>query len=147
MNRQSVAAQLRLERELQNQLVRITKMVLVWKAGFSNIARKLSTLRLVVDLLHRHVIRLTALHPADGYMAYIDRERPELSERSQVLGRKQRDFRDELSTLVLRLERLSAEVPSDVDRLCLSLETLLESYEAQSREETELLQDAELVQA
>lgn len=142
MDRESVSAQFRIEKQLLDATVASLRQALEWPAEEQGAARKLSTIRYVADIFHRHLGRLMAIHEHDGYMLYITASNPELIPAVEALKRDHAHLREELGRIVTSLERVSPHDVDAVTSIYSSLPPLLRMYDAHSRRELHLVQEA-----
>lgn len=142
MERESISDQFQIEQRLINNTVASLRTALDLKAEEQGAARKLSTIRFVVDSFHRHVERLMAINEHDGYMSYITNSNAEMVPAIKKLRQEHNDLREELGRIVTSLERLSPHNVGSVERAYDSLRALLNTYDDRSQREMHLVQEA-----
>ncbi len=142
MANRDIAQQTLVEHETLKHITGSLRTILSWHAEQTGAARKLSSLRFVVQSFQRHLERLMALEEYDGYMSAVVQAKPRLSAEVQDLREEHGSFRTTLNRLVGRFEQLSPTEQSCFDAACEDLATLLQSVDAHSSREVHLLQDA-----
>ena len=101
MDRQSIAKQLHIEQELLDHIQSSLRSTIDWKTEPSNVARKLSTLRFIAEIFHRHLERLMAIDEYDGYMSHVLHTSPQLASAVEVLKRDHEMLRLDLNHTLL----------------------------------------------
>lgn len=141
MNRKAISEQFQIEHRLINNTVASLRTALDWKAGEQGAARKLSTIRFAVDIFHRHLERLMAIHEHDGYMSHITNSHAERVPAVKALKLEHDQLRNEVGRIVTGLDRLAPHDVGLAERIYDSLQALLDTYHDHSQKEMQLVQD------
>jgi hypothetical protein len=142
MEHRDFQQQVMVEHETLAHIVSALRTTISWHVVGPDFSRKLSSLRFVGESFQRHLKRLMQLEQADGYMAVVLAQRPDLSDQVKALRREHVQFRKSVRDILMRLKHV---LPTDGDRFAAitrDLVALLETLDVHHTKETDLLQEA-----
>ena len=142
MERRNIQQQVMVEHETMAHIVSALRTTLGWHVVGADFSRKLSSLRFVGDSFQRHLKRLMQLEQADGYMAVVLAERPDMTEEVRALRREHVQFRKQVRDILARLGRVAPTDRSTFTQITNDLAALLEKLDEHHAKETDLLQEA-----
>lgn len=143
-----VIRQCRNEHDILRNVRNALREALAWDIRTIGFTKKLSSVRFVLQSLHRHFERLMELEEAGGYMVVVDQLKPNLGPRAKELRLEHEEFRALLCKLQPSIESLpsiaslSDEEMGCFNRLCDELCGLLNRIDAHEEKEDDLLQEA-----
>src|SRR5262245_18221853 len=92
MDHHAISQQILIEHQTLAYVASALRTTLAWHYEAVDLSRKLASLRFVGQSFDRHLKRLMALEEADGYMAVVCENRPELSDRVDALRNEHDTF-------------------------------------------------------
>lgn len=113
-----------------------------WQTQGDTFARKLSTLRFVVQVFQAQLERIFALEEHDGYMGIVQDSRPELAERVEAFRNEHQQLRSDLLAAATKLDRLMPDDQAGLGVLSQMLQDIIRQHDDHSQRETALVQDA-----
>jgi hypothetical protein len=142
MEHRDIQQQVMVEHEILAHVTSALRATLGWHVVGPDFSRKLSSLRFVGESFHRHLKRLMQLEQAEGYMAVVVVERPDLSERVKALRREHVQFRKGARDILLRLKKVEPTDRATFAAISDDLTTLLARLDEHHTKEMDLLQEA-----
>lgn len=115
-----------------------------WQTEGGTFTRKLSTLRFAAQTYQDHLERVLALEEHDGYMDVVLEECPHYDGKVNALRQEHDDFRQSLSGIVAKLDRLLPTDLNGLEEIRKEIQNLLAKIRSHSERETSLLQDSVL---
>src|ERR1043165_7277974 len=141
MAQTDLAQQTLIEHNMLTLIMEGLRNTLAWKTQ-DDAARKLSTLRFIMQSFQRHLGRVLALEEYDGYMDLLVLTSSQLGNTVDALRREHEQFRQEASRIVHQFENVSATDGDLFARLCDELAGLLNRIDTHDRKEANMMQDA-----
>ena len=142
MAQTDLAQQTLVENKMLMLVIEGLRNTLAWNVQGTDFARKLSTLRFIIQSLQRHLERVLALEEYDGYMDLVLQASPQLANSVDALRKEHQQFRKEASQIVHRFEHVSPTDGHSVARICGELVGLLDRLDAHNKKEVNLMQNA-----
>lgn len=142
MDQHAITRQTQVEHEMLRHLMEGLRITVGWQVEGTDAARKLSTLRFMVESFQRHLERLLALEEQEGYMDLVLTGQPRLARTVTALKAEHQTFRTEARRLEERLEHLPGTDRAGLAEVCTELLVLLRSLDAHRSKEIALLQEA-----
>lgn len=142
MDLETIKQQTELEVGTLDQLANALQAAISWEVKPKQFARKISTVRFVVESFQRYLERLFSLEEYDGYMAVVQDKRPHWDRRIEELRGQHEEFRQTIRRVTTRLERITPDERSTFENLCHELVKLIKDIAEHNNREDELLEDA-----
>ncbi len=141
MDRESIHQQLKIEQDLLRHIADALRAALDWSAADAGTARKLSTVRFLLETLQRHSHRLWAIHEYDGYMTFVVAHAPETTHAVEELKKGHESIRKRIGQVCSRFEHISDKDHATIAELIASVREILTEYEAHNERELKVIQD------
>jgi len=138
----TLAQQAMLEHQILKHLTGALEVSLNWDADGIDGARKLASVRFVMQALQRHLERQLALEEFDGYMEAVIESNPSLSGQIEKLKHEHDEFREATHRICSRLDSLTPGDAAAFEATCGEIRQLLARLAEHSRKEINLLQES-----
>lgn len=142
MDQRDIARQTLLEQRLLTNITSAIRTTIAWEPRDGGLPGKVRSIRFITASLERHLDHLMDLEEYDGYMAAAIECSPNIAEKVTALKTEHDSFRTQLRRLMSKLDRVSAEDRTEVERLCVDVGDLLGRIDEHTRREADLLQEA-----
>src|SRR5580704_1324923 len=116
MDQRDIARQTLLEQQLLTNITQAIRTTIAWEPRSDGQAGKLRSIRFITASLERHMDHLMDLEEYDGYMSAALECSPNLAEKITALKHEHDQFRDQVHRLVAKLERISADDRTTLER-------------------------------
>ena len=146
MDAETLAKQALVEHETLDHVMDALRITLDWQVPRRDVAAKISSVCFMAQSFQRHLERLMALEEDGGYLQSARERQPHLWNRFEALRNEHKGFRETFRLLLPGLEQATSADVSLFHNLCHELSDLLVRVDAHSKAETELLQEAFLLE-
>jgi hemerythrin-like domain-containing protein len=140
--RETVAQQVLLEHEILRLVTAALRLCVDWDPAAVSAVKKRSTVSFTAQSFRRHLERLFDLEEAGGYLQLVRERQPALIDEASRLRRQHDQFRQQLATIVARLEECSRDDAESLEQACEQVRDLLSRLDEHHLREIDLLQEA-----